>query len=114
MNKFFQLLIGACGLAGSTYAQTTFPRNGVYDERPERFAFTHATIVVDYQTTMEDATMLIGNGVVEAVGKTVKLPEGIVTVNLKGKRIYPSLIDLYADYGMPEVKKVPSYFSSAP
>ncbi len=94
------LLAGFLPLAG--WAQTTFPRNGVFDERPGVYAFTHASIVVDPQTTLDDATLLIRNGVIEAVGKNVKLPAGTVATDLKGKRIYPALIDLESDYGMPE------------
>lgn len=99
----FTLLVGLSGSAG--WAQTTFPRNGVYDERPNVYAFTHATIVVDPQTTLEDATLLIRNGLIEAVGKDVKLPAGAVVSDVKGKRIYPAMIDLDSDYGMPEVAR---------
>ncbi len=94
------LLAGLVSSAG--WAQTTFPRNGVFDERPGVYAFTHATLVVDPQTTLDDATLLIRNGVIEAVGKDVKLPVGAVVTDLKGKRIYPALVDLESDYGMPE------------
>lgn len=97
-------------LSVSSVAQVTFPRNGVYDERPEIYAFTNATIYTDYQTKLEKATLLIRNGVVEAVGTNVKVPTGAFVTDLKGKHIYPSLIDAYSDYGMPEVKKEPFSF----
>ncbi|KQS33743.1 amidohydrolase family protein [Dyadobacter sp. Leaf189] len=95
------------GLIVSFYcqAQETFPQNGAYDERPGRFAFTNATIVVDPKTTIENGTLLIENGTVIQAGKQVKLPAGAVTIDLKGKYIYPSLIDLDSDYGMPEVRR---------
>ncbi|WP_031525515.1 amidohydrolase family protein [Dyadobacter crusticola] len=95
------------GLIISFYcqAQETFPQNGAYDERPGRFAFTNATIVVDPKTTIENGTLLIENGKIVHAGKQVKLPAGAVTIDLKGKYIYPSLIDLDSDYGMPEVKR---------
>lgn len=86
-------------------AQQTFPRNGAYDERPGRYAFTNATIVVDPQTTVSKGTLLIENGKIVAVGTNVKVPKGTVVTDLKGKYIYPSLIDLESDYGMPEVKR---------
>ncbi|WP_439555704.1 amidohydrolase family protein [Dyadobacter sp.] len=95
------------GLIVSFYcqAQETFPQNGAYDERPGRFAFTNATIVVDPKTTIENGTLLIENGRVVQAGKQVKLPAGAVTIDLRGKYIYPSLIDLDSDYGMPEVSR---------
>ncbi|MBC7920507.1 MAG: amidohydrolase family protein [Ferruginibacter sp.] len=114
MKRIFTALIFTVWTFGFAGAQTTEPRNGVYDERPEQYAFTNATIIVDYQTTLEGGTLLIRDGRIEAVGKDVKIPAGVVTTDLKGKRIYPSLIDLYADYGMPEVKKAAFSFFGPP
>ncbi|GAB2777616.1 imidazolonepropionase-like amidohydrolase [Hymenobacter luteus] len=96
-------------LAGSltaAHAQqpATFPRNGVYDQRPGLYAFTHATIFLDYKTRLDDATLLIRDGKVEAVGPKVKIPAGAVVQDLKGRFIYPGFVDLYASYGVPEVK----------
>ncbi|WP_139923761.1 amidohydrolase family protein [Hymenobacter sp. DG01] len=96
-------------LAGSltaVHAQqpATFPRNGVYDQRPGLYAFTHATIFLDYKTRLDDATLLIRDGKVEAVGSKVKIPAGAVVQDLKGRFIYPGFVDLYASYGVPEVK----------
>ena len=104
----------AIGLTYGVMAQATFPRNGVYDERPGLYAFTNATIIVDPQTTLKNATLLIRNGRVEAVGAGVSLPAGTVVTDLKGKRIYPALIDIDSDYGMPEVKRATGNFRSAP
>ncbi|ADB37816.1 amidohydrolase family protein [Spirosoma linguale] len=105
MTKHFLAAIFAAGLTYSAVAQTTFPQNGVYDERPGVYAFTNATIVVDPQTTLQNATLLIRNGRVEAVGTSVTVPAGTVTTDLKGKRIYPALIDMDSDYGMPEITR---------
>ncbi|RPD45308.1 amidohydrolase [Hymenobacter sediminis] len=97
------LLTGSLTVA---YAQqpATFPRNGVYDQRPGLYAFTHATIFTDYKTRLNDATLLIRDGKVEAVGTKVKIPAGAVVQDLKGRFIYPGFVDLYAAYGVPEVK----------
>jgi imidazolonepropionase-like amidohydrolase len=105
MRRHFLTALMAAGLAYSAVAQTTFPRNGVYDERPGLYAFTNATIVVDPQTTLQNATLLIRDGRVEAVGSNVSVPAGAVIADLKGKRIYPALIDMYSDYGMPEIPR---------
>ncbi|AQG78672.1 amidohydrolase family protein [Spirosoma montaniterrae] len=101
------LLMGlfALGLLATAQAQTGFPRNGVYDERPGLYAFTNATVVVDPQTTLQNATLLIRDGRVEAVGTNLSLPAGTVVADLRGKRIYPALIDLDSDYGMPDVPR---------
>ncbi|UHG89705.1 amidohydrolase family protein [Spirosoma oryzicola] len=116
MTRHFLTALLAAGLAYSAVAQTTFPRNGVYDERPGLYAFTNATIVVDPQTTLQNATLLIRDGRVEAVGSNVSLPAGTVVADLKGKRIYPALIDIDSDYGMPEIPQTggPGGFRGGP
>ncbi len=83
-----------------TYAQETFPVNGSHDKRPELYAFTNATVVVDYQTTIANGTLIIAKGKVEAVGTNLPIPTGAVVVDLKGKYIYPSMVDIYSEYGI--------------
>ena len=83
---------------------TTFPRNGVQDERPNTYAFVNATIVSDANTVLEGATLVIKGSVIEAIGKNITLPAGTQVIDLKGKRIYPSLVEAYSSYGMPELK----------
>jgi len=110
------LTIAACLAlgAGSAMAQETFPRNGVYDERPGLVALTNATIHTDYKTTLNNATLIIRNGKVEAVGTNVKVPAGAVIVDAKGKHIYPGFVDMFSNYGMPEVKRAQRGWGSAP
>ncbi|RYF75356.1 MAG: amidohydrolase, partial [Cytophagaceae bacterium] len=103
MRKHLLLLLLAVGLAQSGLAQTMIPQNGVHDERPNFYAFTNATIVVDPQTTLQNATLVVRNGRIEAIGTSVTVPAGAVVANLAGRRIYPGLIDLDSDYGMPEI-----------
>ncbi|TLV01250.1 amidohydrolase family protein [Dyadobacter luticola] len=105
MFKQLSTFLAALTVGLYCHAQETFPRNGAYDERPGRYAFTNATIVVDSKTTIPNGTMLIENGVIKEVGKQAKIPAGTIVVDLKGKYIYPSLIDLDSDYGMPEVTR---------
>ena len=80
-------------------AQATFPENGVVDPRHGTYAFTNATIVKDVATTLTNATMIIRDGKIISVGTPGKVPAGAIEVDCKGKYIYPSFIDIYADYG---------------
>jgi len=89
----------------TTNAQDYFPVNGVKDKRAETYAFTNATLHTDYKTTLEKATLVISDGKVVAAGTTVNIPKDAVTIDVNGAHIYPSFIDLYSDYGLPEVKK---------
>ncbi len=85
-----------------TQAQPTFPYNGILPKDVTSVAFTHATIFTDYQTRLEDATLLIEKGKVTAVGNAIAIPANAVVVDCKGKYIYPSFIDLHSDYGLAD------------
>lgn len=103
MKKANSLLL-ACGLllfSKAALSQATFPENGVADPRHGQYAFTNATIVRDGITTLTNATMIIKDGKIVAVGTNLKVPAGAVEVNCSDKYIYPSFIDIYADYGIP-------------
>jgi imidazolonepropionase-like amidohydrolase len=83
-------------------AQETFPVNGAWDIRPGQYAFTNATIVVSADQIITSGTLLVKDKVIEAVGAGITIPKGYVTIDLKGKFIYPGLVDAYSTYGMPE------------
>jgi imidazolonepropionase-like amidohydrolase len=101
------LLFVAFLLSGwAASAQETFPRNDVKDNRAGLYAFTNATIVVDPQTTLQNATLLIKGNRIEQVGVNLAVPKGYATIDLKGKYIYPSLVDMYTSYGLPDVERV--------
>lgn len=88
----------------TSVAQETFPRNDVRDERIEAYAFTNGTVVVDYKTTIANATLLIKEGKVVQVGTGLAIPKGYTVIDLKGNFVYPSIIDPYTSYGLPTEK----------
>jgi len=89
----------------SLEAQETYPVNGVADEREGYYAFTHASIVKDAGSTINNGTLIIKKGKIIAVGTGLRLPEGAVEIDCSGKFIYPSFIDVFSDYGMPTVQR---------
>lgn len=100
-----KLLMGLFLCAGLTVsAQETFPTNGVPDKRPEIYAFTNATLFIDYQTKIEKATLVIVDGQVKAAGAGIAVPKGAIVKDLNGKFVYPAVVDPYTTFGMPEVK----------
>jgi imidazolonepropionase-like amidohydrolase len=103
MRKPGYWLAGLCCLFFSIplFAQPTFPENGVADPRHGYYAFTNATIVKEAGTTLTNATLVIKDGKITAVGTGLAVPAGAVEVDCKGKFIYPSFIDIYSDYGTP-------------
>ena len=103
MKNFLYLLLSLFVFDFSpftSFAQQTFPVNGIHDLRESYFAFTHATVAVDYKTLLNDATLLIRNGKIEAVGNTISIPTSVIVIDCKGKFIYPSFIDLFSNYGV--------------
>jgi hypothetical protein len=65
------------------------------------YGLKNARVVVDYQTTIDNADILISKGRIEAVGKNIPFPKGTIIYDLTGKTVYPSFIDVYgADYGV--------------
>lgn len=91
----------------STFAQKTYPRNGVADERSGYYALTNVTLYQAYNRKIDNATLIIKDGKVETSGKNISIPKGAVEIDLSGKTIYPAFIDLHSNYGMPEPEKSP-------
>ncbi len=93
-------------------AQESFPVNGVPDKRPEIYAFTNATLFIDFQTKVENATLIIEGSKVKATGTNVAIPKGAIVTDLKGKYVYPAIVEPYSHFGLPEVK--PANFEGKP
>jgi imidazolonepropionase-like amidohydrolase len=90
-------------LRGMLLAQSTFPIQGVSFNDNTVYAFTHATIYTKHDAVLHDATMLVSNGLVKAVGANIPVPSNALVFDLKGKFIYPSFIDVFSQYGMPDM-----------
>lgn len=105
MRNFFLLL--GCLFYWMAGAQVTFPENDVADNRDGTYAFTNAHLYISYDKVVENGTLVIRKGKVVAAGAGVRIPPDAVVVDLEGKSIYPAFIDLYADYGISELKSEP-------
>ncbi len=103
--KRIKTATGAVILCIFAQAQITSPVNGVADPRTNCYAFTNATIVKDGQTTLNKATLVIRDGRITGVGVNAPIPKDAVVINCSGKYIYPSLIDIYTDYGIPQPQR---------
>lgn len=100
-----KLLLSGLLFALLLQAQETFPVNGVADKREGSYAFTNATIVKDAQTTLTNATLIIREGKIVAVGVGLIIPKDAIVIDCKDKFIYPSFIDIYTDYGIPQPQR---------
>jgi len=99
------LIVFGLFISSLIIGQETFPQNDVYDKRDGHYAFTNATIFKSYNSKLENATLVIKDGKVVSVGKSTP-PAAAVVIDLQGKFIYPSFIDLYTGYGLPEPEAV--------
>jgi imidazolonepropionase-like amidohydrolase len=112
MRQLFLFISSIFSLSTFLVAQTTFPVNGAPNTMHTIYAFTNCTLHVDADVTIINATLLVQDGKILRAGEKLEAPKDAITTDLKGKHIYPAFIDLYSDYGMPEVKR--QDFTDAP
>lgn len=108
MQKSLHLILAFVLLSRIASAQvSTFPSNGAPNPVHTIYAFANAVIHTDYETVIANGTLVFQDGKIISVGEKVQIPAGAYVTDLKGKHIYPSFIDLYSDYGLPERKSGP-------
>jgi len=104
MKKALLLLFLSVFLT-KTYAQDYFPINeSVHNKNKNYTVFTNATIYVTPTQKIEKGTLLVQDGKVVAVGNSVTIPKNSITIDLEGKTIYPSFIDIYTSFGVEKPK----------
>lgn len=91
-----------------SFAQVTFPDNGVKETHEKTYSITGATIHVDHERVITNGTLVIKGDRIDKVIEGIKPEKGSVVIDMKGKHIYPSFIDLYSNYGVTENSKSPN------
>jgi hypothetical protein len=97
VQAFFCLFISI----GSVVAQTA-PVNGLHDNNSRVAAIVNARLVVAPGRVLEEATLLVRDGIIEKAGRKVEIPPDAVKRNMEGKTVYPGFIDLFSHYGIPD------------
>ena len=95
------IIIMTLGLQAQIHRQT-----GLRDNTPQVHAFTNARIVVSPAQTLEEATIVIREGLIEAVGENIEIPADAWITDLKGKTIYPGFLEMYSHQGLPTAKQL--------
>ena len=62
-------------------------------------AITHATVITASHGTLENATVLIRDGKIAAVGKDIAVPAGAQVIDGNGKYLMPGIIDAHSHSG---------------
>ena len=78
--------------AAPTVAQTK-PVNGIRPADLRAHAIVGATVVPSPGVVLEDATILIRDGLIEAVGDVIQIPADARIFSGEGLTVYPGLID---------------------
>jgi len=60
---------------------------------PPYYAITHVKVVSGAGAPVEDATVLLANGLIEAVGKNLTIPGDARVIEGKGLTLFPGMID---------------------
>ena len=104
--RLFSVLLGLALLIPSgleaQQANRTQPVEGIRDNATGWHALTNARVVVEPGRVLDDATVVIRNGIIQSVG-TGDAPAGARVWELSGHTVYPGFIDAHADLGMSEV-----------
>ena len=85
----------------------TTPHYTIRDKTPSLMALVNARVVTAPGKSMDDAVVIIEDGVVRTVGAGVSIPAGATVIDLAGKTVYPGFIDPYTEYGLPNEQSGP-------
>ncbi|MGY5850937.1 amidohydrolase family protein [Salegentibacter sp. F14] len=86
-------------------AQEYFPKNdGVKTTKTGTTVFKNANIHVNPTTVITNGMFAVKDGKISAVGQDISIPPNSQIIDLKGKEVYPSFIDLYSEFGIAKPK----------
>ncbi|MFW6347160.1 MAG: amidohydrolase family protein [Cyclonatronaceae bacterium] len=105
IRPLFLILFCLAAFSPALRAQsTTTPVDGIKENAPAVHALTNATIVAAPGRVLENATLIIRNGSIEAVGTDVQIPADARIWDLQDKTIYPGFIDAHSALGMQDAE----------
>ena len=88
-------------------AQEYFPNNESVTNKSKNFiVFTNAKIFVTPSKIIENGTLVIQNDKIISVGTTTAIPKNATVINLEGKHVYASFIDIYTSFGIEKPKRM--------
>jgi len=74
--------------------------------RNGKFALTNAKIYTVTNGIIENGTIIINGGIIEAVGANVSIPADAEVIDCKGREIYPGMIDGGTTLGLSEIGSI--------
>ena len=101
--SFLGLTLLLTGGVAAQQATRTQPVTGIRDNGTGFHALVGARVVTAPGQVLDDATIVIRNGLIQSVTRNVEPPAGARVWDLAGHTIYPGFIDAHADLGMDAV-----------
>jgi len=102
MKKIFYSLLFSCFILGTQAQETVYPA----PPETQPILITNATVHVGNGQVIQNASVLITDGKISAVGTNVTAPPGAQTINAQGKHVYPGLILTETNLGLVDVNAV--------
>src|SRR5262245_3507051 len=75
--------------------------------KPGVFALRNATLALDAATTLDKATIVLRDGLVEAAGVDLAIPADAEVIDASGLFVYPGFVDALATAGLGDTKRAP-------
>ncbi len=98
------VMLATLFVAAVAWTQTA-PVVGIRENTPQVHALVNARIVQAPGKVIEKGTVVLRDGVIEAVGANVTPPPDARIWDCEGLTIYPGLIETYSHVGLPKEKK---------
>ena len=92
--------------AAAAPAPVTTPVDGLRQNTPSVHALTNVRIVTSPGEVIEKGTIIVRDGVIEAVGPEIKPPADARVWDLSGKTAYAGFIDAYSELTIPTEVRV--------
>lgn len=104
---FSRILAAAVALlvCFSAFGQENLTPNGIADQRAGAYAFRNANIYRADGSILGGGTLLVREGRIVEINDDDDVPAGYFPIDLAGKYVYPGLIDIYTDYGIPGLER---------
>ena len=93
MKPTFRLSAGALAIAAALAV-------GASADAPHIYAIQGARVVPVAGAAIDSGTVVVRNGIIEAVGASVQVPPGAQIIEGKGLTVYPGLIDMSNSTGL--------------
>ena len=100
MKIFFSFLLFVSLNAAAQ--ETVYPA----PKQAQPIAVTNATVHIGNGQVLENATVVMVDGKITAVGPNISVPAGAQTINAQGKHVYPGLILASSNLGLVEIGSV--------